>query len=233
MSDPFFADPWRRGRNQSFDVHRQRGRGFFDDHLLNAGFPFDRGFDDMMNPGGGRSRVYSQVSRSTVTPDGRFVSESRMTRTVNGVTESVWKRKDAAVCPLLRLEIAYADVHCLTQGNEYATYTYPDGRERHTVNGREQPPKHIQARYHPSPPPSPPPPIQTTLPPPPPYSNISRKRESPTSVSGRKRDSPSREHHSPIEILSSSHSGSPPPIGHHYRGPPTTGMSPLLVMGSR
>ena len=102
MSDPFFSDR-RRGRDRSFDAHRQRGRGFFDDHLLNAGFPFDRGFDDMTNPGRGRTRVYSQVSRSTVTPDGRFVSESKMTRTVNGVTESVWKRKDESVCPLLRL----------------------------------------------------------------------------------------------------------------------------------
>jgi hypothetical protein len=58
----------------------------------------------MPNPGRGRTRVYSQVSRSTVTPDGRFVSESRVTRTVNGVTESVWKRKDPSVCPLLRLD---------------------------------------------------------------------------------------------------------------------------------
>ena len=104
MSDPFFPDR-RRGRDRSFDAHRQRGRGFFDDHLLNAGFPFDRGFDDMSNPPArGRTRVYSQVSRSTVTPDGRIVSESRMTRTVNGVSESVWKRQDASVCPLLRLD---------------------------------------------------------------------------------------------------------------------------------
>ena len=103
MSDPFFHDPWHRGRDRSADVHRQRGRGFFDDHLLNAGFPFDRGFDDMPNHGRGRTRVYSQVSHSTVTPDGRFVSESRMCRTVNGVTESVWKRTDTSVCPPLRL----------------------------------------------------------------------------------------------------------------------------------
>ncbi|KAF8475147.1 hypothetical protein DFH94DRAFT_635407 [Russula ochroleuca] len=202
MFDPFV--PRRRDRHH--DAHQQRGRGFFDDHH-GMGFPFDRGFDDTMNPGG-RTRVYSQVSRSTVTPDGRIVSESRMTRTVNGVTESIWKRKDRS-------------------GNEYATYTYPDGRERHTVNGREQlPPQHVPPqRIQPSPPPSPPP-IQTTLPPPPPYSNISRKRDSPTSVSGRKRDSPIREHHSPIEIQLSP---SPPPISHHYRSPPSTGMSPCWL----
>lgn len=105
MSDPFFTDPWHRGRDRTLDAHRQRGRGFFDDHHLNAGFPFDRGFDDVINHGRGRMRVYSQTSHSTVTPDGRFVSESRMTRTVNGVTESVWKRKDASVCPLLRLSL--------------------------------------------------------------------------------------------------------------------------------
>jgi DnaJ family protein B protein 6 len=94
MADPF-PDPWRRGRRH--DVHHQRGRSFFDDPFLDMGFPFDRGFDDMGNPGGGRARVYSQVSRSTVTPDGRWVGESRVTRTVNGVTESVWKRKDVSV----------------------------------------------------------------------------------------------------------------------------------------
>lgn len=98
MFDPFFPNPRRRDRHH--DARHQRGRGFFDDQLLGTGFPFDRGMDDMMNPGGGRTRVYSQVSRSTVTPDGRFVAESRVTRTINGVTESVWKRKDASVCPL-------------------------------------------------------------------------------------------------------------------------------------
>ncbi|SRR6266404_1642152 len=120
-----------------------------------------------------------------------------------------------------------------TKGNEYATYTYPDGRERHTVNGREQitpqqhvKPQRIQAA------PQRPPPIQTSVAsPPPPYSTRSRTRDSPTSTSSRKhespnrehhsrkRDSPNREHHSPIEIQSSSHAGTP--ISHHYRSPST------------
>ncbi|KAH9169915.1 hypothetical protein EDB89DRAFT_1982024 [Lactarius sanguifluus] len=211
MSDPYFPDPWRRDRRH--DSHHRNPSGFFDDPLVGVGFPFDRGnvFDDMVNSGNGRSRVYSH-SRGAMAPDGRWVSESRMTRTINGVTESVWKRRDAL-------------------GNEYATYTYPDGRERHTVNGREQitaqkhvQPQRIQAA------PQPLPPIQTSVvSPPPPYSAISRKRDSPkrdspTSASSRKRDSPSRERerHSPIEIQSSSHAGLPPPIGHshHYRSPP-------------
>jgi len=100
MADPFYPDPWRRERRH--DVHHQRGRGPFDDPFLDldTGFPFDRGFDDMRNHGGGRTRVYSQVSRSTVTPDGRWVGESKVTRTVNGVTESVWKRKDGSVRPI-------------------------------------------------------------------------------------------------------------------------------------
>src|SRR5712672_2123882 len=75
-------------------------------------------------------------------------------------------------------------MHTSPQGNEYATYTYPDGRERRTVNGRERlpPQQHVPPqRIQPSPPPPPPPPIQTTSlpppPPPPPYSNMSRKRD--------------------------------------------------------
>ena len=95
MADPFFPDPWRRGRRH--DSFHQRGRGFFDDSVTGMGFPFERGFDDRLNAGGGRTRVYSQVSHSAFTPDGRWVAESRMTRSVNGVTESVWKRKDGAV----------------------------------------------------------------------------------------------------------------------------------------
>jgi len=159
----------------------------------------------VVNSGNGRSRVYSQVSRGAMAPDGRWVSESRVTRTVNGVTESVWKRRDAT-------------------GNEYATYTYPDGRERHTVNGRDQitAQQHVQPQRIQTTAPQPPPPIQTSVvSPPPPYSALSRKRDSPTSTSSRKRDSSSRERHSPIEIQSSSHAGLPPPVSHHYRAPST------------
>ena len=82
MSDPFFSDPWYQGQDQTFDAHCHSGHGFFDDHLLNVGFPFDRWFNDMMNPGHGHTWVYSQVSHSTVTPDSHLVSESRMTCTV-------------------------------------------------------------------------------------------------------------------------------------------------------
>ena len=110
MFDPFYPDPRRRDRHH--DVHRQRGRSFFDDHHIGSGFPFDRGLDDMMDAGRGRTRVYSQVSRSTVTPDGRVVAESRVTRTINGVTESVWKRKDRAVCLLPTLCLNCSEALC-------------------------------------------------------------------------------------------------------------------------
>lgn len=96
MSDPFFPDPW--GANRRHDAHHRGRAGFFDDPLVDMGFPFDRGFDDMTNPANDRVRVYSQVTRGSRGPNGRWVAESRMTRTVNGVTESVWKRRDGVVC---------------------------------------------------------------------------------------------------------------------------------------
>ncbi|KAF7977103.1 hypothetical protein HWV62_4697 [Athelia sp. TMB] len=46
--------------------------------------------------------------------------ESRVTTTINGVTESIWTRTD-------------------DNGNEHRTHTYPDGREKYTINGVEQP----------------------------------------------------------------------------------------------
>ncbi|KAI5121626.1 hypothetical protein M0805_001155 [Coniferiporia weirii] len=51
--------------------------------------------------------------------NGHWVSQSRMTRTINGVTESVWKRTDS-------------------NGNEHITYSYPDGNERYLINGVDQ-----------------------------------------------------------------------------------------------
>jgi DnaJ family protein B protein 6 len=51
---------------------------------------------------------------------GGWTSESFMTTTVNGVTQTIHKRRD-------------------WDGTEHVTRTYPDGREVHTVNGVEQP----------------------------------------------------------------------------------------------
>ncbi|TFK39958.1 hypothetical protein BDQ12DRAFT_577642, partial [Crucibulum laeve] len=51
---------------------------------------------------------------------GQWTSESFMTTSVNGVTQTIHKRRD-------------------WDGNEHVTRTYPDGRELHTINGIEQP----------------------------------------------------------------------------------------------
>ncbi|OCH87507.1 DnaJ-domain-containing protein [Obba rivulosa] len=96
------------------------------------------------------TRSYSSVSRS-VSMNGQWVSQSKMTRTVNGRTETIDKRRDA-------------------QGNEHITYSSPEG-ERYTINGVEQPsgqsitapPSQPQASQT-----RPPPPAMINAPPPPP-----------------------------------------------------------------
>ncbi|GJJ11065.1 hypothetical protein Clacol_005296 [Clathrus columnatus] len=57
-------------------------------------------------------------------PDGQYkwISESTSTRTINGMTETIQKKIDK-------------------QGNEHIRKIYPDGREKYTVNGVEQPTK--------------------------------------------------------------------------------------------
>ncbi len=62
-----------------------------------------------------------------------------MTCAVNGVTELVWKCKDTSHMYIFTSRSLTLDALCLMHSNEYAMYTYPDGRERHT--GREQPPQ--------------------------------------------------------------------------------------------
>ncbi|KAI0320864.1 hypothetical protein OF83DRAFT_1102671 [Amylostereum chailletii] len=86
-------------------------------------------------------RVYSSSSTHTQSSSpgqGGWVSESHSTTTVNGVTESVWRRKDA-------------------NGNEYVTRKYADGRERRTINGVEEDiDLDRNLGYRPPPPPLPP-----------------------------------------------------------------------------
>jgi len=76
-------------------------------------------------------------------------SESRVTTSLNGVTQSTWTRVDL-------------------DGNEHITHTYPDGRELYRINGIEQPQnRDIEERYMPPPLPEmrtdgfPPPPLIT------------------------------------------------------------------------
>ncbi|KZT10048.1 DnaJ-domain-containing protein [Laetiporus sulphureus 93-53] len=74
-------------------------------------------FPERMGPGS-TSRVYGSASQA-VGMNGQWVSQSTMTRTINGRTEQITKRRDA-------------------QGNEHIVYCSPDG-ERYTINGIEQP----------------------------------------------------------------------------------------------
>lgn len=68
----------------------------------------------------------------------RWASESHMVSSVNGVTQSVHKRRDWDVrCISIVPVCACAD--CLSKGNVHVTRTLPDGRETYTINGIEQP----------------------------------------------------------------------------------------------
>ncbi|EIM86722.1 DnaJ-domain-containing protein [Stereum hirsutum FP-91666 SS1] len=150
-----FTDPFQLFNQMFGDLHDiNQGRGFGnsyrdpfldddDDEVFGSGrrrggvnggpgmgafgsFGFGSPMMNMMLGGGAGGRGFSTQSMSSSSTGGfgngnggRWVSESRMTRTINGVTESIVKRKDS-------------------QGNEHVTHTYPDGRERHTLNGIEQ-----------------------------------------------------------------------------------------------
>lgn len=74
----------------------------------------------------------------------RWVEESFVTSTVNGVTQTVHKRRD-------------------WDGNEHVTRTFPDGREVFTINGEQQSSHrgYLEPPVIPRPPPAgPPPPYQ-------------------------------------------------------------------------
>ena len=93
FSDPFFTGGFEQSPHQ---FSRSRT---LDPFATLSAFPFGPSmFSDMMEgPGRHSAHVYSQSSRGTVAPGQGWVSESVMTRTVNGVTESVRKRRDANV----------------------------------------------------------------------------------------------------------------------------------------
>lgn len=67
-----------------------------------------------MNVGPPESSPFSEGSR------GAWAAESFVTSSINGVTQSIRKRRD-------------------WDGNEHVTRTFPDGIEVHTINGVEQP----------------------------------------------------------------------------------------------
>lgn len=81
-------------------------------------------FSEPMSQTGPGVRSYSSVTQAAGS-NGRWVSESKMTRMVNGRTETIHKRRDA-------------------EGNEHITYSSPEG-ERYTINGVEQPNHTVQS----------------------------------------------------------------------------------------
>ena len=141
----------------------------FFDRRFGSGFGsrFGEGFGPRFGFGvpsiGGRFPPSLRGSSSSFSEGGNWVSETFTTTTVNGVTQSIHKRRD-------------------WDGNEHVTLTYPDGRKIRTINGVEQPPdprgylpEPLGARYGPLPAPAREPrrstwsPAVRSLSPPPPY----------------------------------------------------------------
>ncbi|KIM44545.1 hypothetical protein M413DRAFT_442510 [Hebeloma cylindrosporum] len=81
--------------------------------------PFGRPGFPMFRPMSSMAAIGSSSFNNS--NNGRWISESYMTSTVNGVTQTIRKRTDM-------------------DGNEHVTRTFPDGREIRTINGVEQPP---------------------------------------------------------------------------------------------
>jgi DnaJ family protein B protein 6 len=155
-SDPFFDGPFGR---RGFGSN-QYGGGFSSGGFPSAmPSPFDFGGGGM---GGSMMQTFSNGGNG-----GGWISQSWTSSTVNGVTQTKSVRRDS-------------------QGNEHVTYRFPDGTERHTINGIEQstsqPPRALPPSAPPAPPVSdlsqvdsmPPPPYYEAVAQPPPHSRSSR-----------------------------------------------------------
>ncbi|TEB33143.1 DnaJ-domain-containing protein [Coprinellus micaceus] len=124
-----FDDPFTRFDRLEREVDRDFSSGFFSSPF--ARDPFGAAFGPP--PGVGFMPPFGMLpgpstgSRISTTMDGgRWVSESYMTQTINGVTQSVHTRRDA-------------------NGDEHVTITTPDGRKAYTINGVEQQPGSLPA----------------------------------------------------------------------------------------
>ncbi|KZT65739.1 DnaJ-domain-containing protein [Daedalea quercina L-15889] len=133
--DPFFSDPFSAPSSRSpfgdpFGSSRRSPFGSF----FGTGSMLS-GLLDSPN-----TRTYSQVNEA-VGRNGQWVSQSTMTRSINGRTEQITKRRDA-------------------RGNEHIVYSSPEG-ERYTINGVDQPLPVTNGNTNPgrvaAPPPQPPP----------------------------------------------------------------------------
>lgn len=128
FDDPFFADafPNSSGSDPFSRQSRHQPGSLFDAmHSRHVGF----GFSDDMFPvlpvmDEAEHATFHTSTRGVFTRgpggNGQWVTQSKTTRSINGVKETVSKRTDS-------------------NGNEHTTYSYPDGRERYLINGVEQP----------------------------------------------------------------------------------------------
>ncbi|KAL5513244.1 hypothetical protein ACEPAH_3642 [Sanghuangporus vaninii] len=144
FDDPAFGDPFPSASPLGRSPF---GGGSLFDRMMGPSFgmlpPADDMFGQSSHPMQGQTMSFQSSSHGMLArgSDGKsqWVSQSKMTRSVNGVRESVWKRTDS-------------------NGNEHVTYSYPDGRERYLINGVEQPSSSRGERSLPPPPPYPGPP---------------------------------------------------------------------------
>ena len=162
----------------------------------------------------------SLQSSSSSSGGSRWISESIMTQSINGVTTTIKKQRDSEVRSHQMLERSI--VHREVQGNEYVTKIYGDGRTVHTINGVEQP-------------------AQGTLPSTNEPKRISSASARPTANASSQVSSPSRVAYGGPQALSSSSThrsyrasatSSPPPP---YPGPPvgSTSYTAPLPQSSR
>jgi len=154
--DPFsfvFTDPFTLFDSifGSLDAHHNNATHHYHNHNHASSSrhtdPFERTrrmhseFDSFVNhslfPTGGFFGMPAIISFPSPEPAsfsdghrGGWASESFMTSTVNGVTQTIHKRRD-------------------WDGTEHMTRTYPDGREVRTINGVEQPSSRGYITQHP------------------------------------------------------------------------------------
>lgn len=103
FEDPFFGEPRHAARGPF-------GHGSIFDRMGGSPFgmlpPMNNMFDHMGGPHQAHTMSFSSSSRGSLArgPDGnpQWVSQSRISRSINGVTEGVWKRTDSNVSGLVR-----------------------------------------------------------------------------------------------------------------------------------
>jgi len=118
MHSPFRASPFSNIDSMQADI--EEFMACIDQNPYQN--PFGMGHIPRFTP---RTRI-STFPTADISPNedgsGRWVSDSFMSTTVNGVTQTIHKQKDS-------------------DGNEHITRTLPDGRKVRTINGVEQPPR--------------------------------------------------------------------------------------------